>query len=123
MREILSFIFNKITDPLTLPISPLYEWLILAVVGFIAFKIAYRAVGDMYDIGIISSSSGGSLCHWIIRAFVFVPIWAAVYGVIVLAQWVVAHWVIATCIFAGLLLSGITVFFVLKRRSSKEAAA
>jgi small-conductance mechanosensitive channel len=122
LREILSFIFDKITDPLTLPISPLYEWLILAVVGFIAFKIAYRAVGDMYDMGIISSSAGGSLCHWIIRVIVFIPIWAAVYGVIVLAQWVVAHWVLAVCVFAGLLLSGITTYFILKHRSCKEAA-
>lgn len=33
MREILSFIFDMATDPLTLPIEPWKEWIILGVIG------------------------------------------------------------------------------------------
>ena len=120
MREIFSFVFDKITDPLTLPISPLYEWLILAVVGLVAYIVAFRAVGSMYDTGMISSRSGGSLFHWIIRVVVFIPIWAAVYGIIALAQWVMGHWVIALCILVGLIILGIAVLFIIKRRANRR---
>ena len=82
MRELFSFIFEKLTDPLGLPISPLYEYLILAIIGLAAYKIAYSAVGGMYRIGEISSKTAGSACHWLIRFIVFVVMWAITYGII-----------------------------------------
>ena len=49
MREVLSFLFDRITDPLGLPIAWYWEWIILAVIELAAFAIAFRAVGDLYD--------------------------------------------------------------------------
>lgn len=51
MREVLSFLFDRITDPLGLPIAWYWEWIILAVIELAAFAIAFRAVGDLYDGG------------------------------------------------------------------------
>lgn len=51
MREIFSFIFGKFTDPLGLPIEWYWEWIILADIGFTAYIIAYKAVGNMYSDG------------------------------------------------------------------------
>lgn len=103
MREIFSFIFDKFTDPLTLPIEPLYEWIILGVIGVFAYVVSFRLVGDMYDSGCISGSFLGSLFHWIIRLLIFVPVWFVVYWVIVIAQWIIANWILALCILGGLI--------------------
>lgn len=113
MREVFSFIFDKFTDPLTLPIEPLYEWIILGVVGLIAYAASFRIVGDMYDSGSISGSiSGsflGSLFHWIIRLLIFVPIWFVVYWVIVIAQWIIAHWILVLSVLGGLTILTIAI--------------
>ena len=36
------FIFDLATEPLGLPIEWYYEWIILAVIGYIAYLIAYE---------------------------------------------------------------------------------
>ena len=45
------FIFEILTDPLGLPIEWYWEYLILAVIGVVAYAVAYRCVGDMYSGG------------------------------------------------------------------------
>lgn len=121
MREIFSFIFDKITDPLTLPIKPLYEWIILGVIGLIVYLVSFFIVGEMYKDGCIDGKFLGSLFHWVIRLLIFIPVWFLVYWIIVIAQWIIAHWVLALCILGGLIvlivaISG--VFFYLS--SQKE---
>ena len=49
MRELFSFIFDKLTDPLGLPIAVWKEWLILLILGELAYIIAFSVFGDMYD--------------------------------------------------------------------------
>lgn len=91
MREILSFIFDMAIDPLTLPIEPWKEWIILGVIGLIAYAASFRIVGDLYDSGDISGRTIGSILHWIIRLLIFVPVWFVTYWVIVIGQWIKAH--------------------------------
>lgn len=120
MREIFSFIFDKFTDPLTLPIEPLYEWAVLGVIGIIAYAASFRVVGDMYDSGSISGSFLGSLFHWIIRLLIFVPIWFVVYWVIVIAQWIIEHWVLALSIFGGVILLTFAVIGIIYHFNNKN---
>ncbi len=88
LREIFIFIFDKFKDPLTLPIEPLYEWIILGIIGAVAYIASFRIIGDMYDDGSISGKFLGSLFHWGIRLLIFVPVWFVAYWVIVIAQWI-----------------------------------
>lgn len=92
MREIFSFIFDRITDPLGLPLNPLLEYVILAVIGLFAYSFAYKAVGGMYDSGDISTGIGGGIVHWIIRLAVFVAVWAILNAIITLTKFVMTHW-------------------------------
>lgn len=85
------FIFDLITEPLGLPIEWYYEWIILLVIGEIAYRVAYDKVGVLYKSGSISGKSAGSFFHWIIRTVVFVAIWAITYGVIWIGKFVMAH--------------------------------
>ena len=41
------FIFDLAIEPLGLPIEWYYEWIILAVIGYIAYLIAYEKVGSL----------------------------------------------------------------------------
>ena len=93
----LKFLFGILTDPLGLPIDAIWEYLILAVIGAIAFVIAWNA-----------SSGGdfGSLIHWVVRLIAFVILWAIVYGIIALVQWIFANWVVVLCIFGGIIVVG-----------------
>lgn len=121
MKEIFSFIFEKFTDPLTLPIEPLYEWIVLGVIGFIAYLVSFRIVGDMYDSGSISGSFLGSLFHWIIRLLIFVPIWFVVYWLIVIVQWIIANWVLTLCILGGLIVAIGCIIGAFRYRDSRTA--
>ena len=85
------FIFDLITEPLGLPIEWYYEWIILLVIGEMAYRVAYNKVGVLYQSGSISGKSAGSFFHWIIRTVVFVAIWAITYGVIWIGKFVMAH--------------------------------
>ena len=120
LREIFSFIFDKATDPLTLPIHFLWEWLILGVIGEIAYQFAFRKVGSLYRTGVISGRFAGSLLHWIIRFFIYVPVWVIVYWVIVFVQWIIAHWVAAIIIAVSAVIFGIAIAVVYKSIKNKQ---
>lgn len=114
MREVLSFLFDRITDPLGLPIAWYWEWIILAIITFAAYAIAFRAVGDLYDGGMISGSASGSVLHWIIRLIVFVVIWAITYFVIWLAKLIFAHWLLIVSILGGILVAAAIVCLIVR---------
>jgi len=114
LREVLSFLFDRITDPLGLPIAWYWEWIILAIITFAAYAIAFRAVGDLYDGGMISGSASGSVLHWIIRLIVFVVIWAITYFVIWLAKLIFAHWLLIVSILGGILVAAAIVCLIVR---------
>lgn len=120
MREIFSFIFDKIIDPLTLPIHPLWEWLILAVIGEIAYRVAYSKVRKMYRADIIHGKFLGSFFHWVIRFFIFVPLWAVVYWLIVFVQWIIANWIMAIVILAVAIVLIIVITVVYRNKNKKN---
>lgn len=114
MREVLSFLFDRITDPLGLPIAGYWEWIILAIIAFSTYAIAFRTVGDLYDGGMISGSAAGSILHWIIRLIVFVVIWAITYFVIWLAKLIFAHWLLIVSILGGILVTAAIVCLIVR---------
>lgn len=112
MREVLSFLFDIFTDPLGLPIAWYWEWIILAIIALAAYAIAFQAVGDLYDSGMISGSAAGSVLHWFIRLFVFVVIWAVTYFIIWLAKLIFAHWVVVVSILGGILIATAIIWVI-----------
>ena len=91
LEQQFKFIFDLATEPLGLPIEWYYEWIILAVIGYIAYLIAYEKVGSLYHGDLISGRAAGSFCHWIIRTLYFIVMWAIAYGVIWIGKFVMAH--------------------------------
>lgn len=106
----LKFLFDILVDPLGLPIKWHWEYLILAIIGAVAYGVAYRFVGDMYHIGAIDSRMGGSFLHWLIRFIPFAVLWAISYGVIVAVRWLTVNWLLVLYIAGGsVVVSGILI--------------
>lgn len=104
----LKFMFTLLTDPLGLPIHALWEYVILAVINEIAYRIAWEASPGGF---------GGSTIHWIVRAISFVIMWAVTYLVITVVKWIFAHWVLVVCILGAILvIAGITTIVILRKK-------
>ena len=85
------FVFDLATEPLGLPVEWYYEWIILLVIGEIAYQIAYDKVGTLYHGDFISGRVEGSFFHWINRTIYFFAMWAVTYGVIWIGKLISAH--------------------------------
>ena len=92
MRELFSFCFEQVTDPLALPLHPIAEWLILAALHKIAYELAFSEVGNCYRSGIISGGTAGSALHWFFRSIIFIAFWAAVNVVIAGYMFIAEYW-------------------------------
>lgn len=101
MSIIFKFMFERLTDPLGLPINALYEYIILVMIDAIAYGIAYSKVGDMYHGGLISGRTEGSFFHWLIRLILFVGLWLLTYGAIQAYFFVIENWQIILMIAGG----------------------
>ena len=102
MAKVFGFLFDRLTDPLGLPINPLWEYLILTVLFGIAFVLSFAFVGMLYQDGYIHTRIGGSAVHWLVRLAIFVVLWAFTYGIIWLVQTLSMYWIIALSVLVGL---------------------
>lgn len=84
-------IFELITGELILFKNIYYNYIAIAIILFIAYKIAYRIVGRIYDEGLISGKGIGSIFHWIIRMIVFSIIFFLFSAVIWLVNFFIVH--------------------------------
>lgn len=117
------FIFDLLTDPLGLPIEWYWEYIILLVIGAVAYAVAYRCVGDMYSGGMIDGSTSGSFFHWLIRLILFVILWAVTYGIIAAVKWLTDNWVLVLSILGGVVaVVGIVAIAAIIVRRRKEKA-
>lgn len=110
MRPIYSLFFDLLTDPLGLPINPIWEYVILLVIGEMAFRIAWDASPGGF---------GGSTIHWLVRIIVFAVIWAVTYAAIAIGQFIVVHWIPIMCIIGGLVVVTISIGLAYKHRTQE----
>lgn len=101
----LKLLFTLLTDPLGLPIEPLWEYVILFIVGEIVHEIAWNISPG----GVL-----GSPIYWVTKLLAFVAIWAALYVIIVAVQFVIAHWIWFT-IGAAILIVASVAFIIWRR--------
>ena len=114
------FIFDLLTDLLGLPIEWYWEYIVLLVIGAVAYAVAYRCVGDMYSGGMIDGSTSGSFFHWLIRLILFVILWAVTYGIIAVVKWLTDNWVLVLSILGGVVatvgIAAVIAIIVRKRK-------
>lgn len=85
MKEIMSTIFEFSTTTLQISSDPVINYIVMLIIGLLAYKIAFAKVGEIGVKGEL-----GSFLHWIIRIVVFITIWAFVVTVISTIKFIVS---------------------------------
>lgn len=100
------------TSPLGLPIAWYWEYILLTIIGFLAFKVGWA---------VSPGGKWGSIIHWTVRLLVFVGLWAVTRGAIVVVKWIIAHYILCLSIFAAIVvgLVGIFIFNFIKNKKQK----
>ena len=80
-------IFEFLKLPLSLPINPVWDFIITLILGEIAFWIAYTVAGAV-------GRDGGSrrAVHWLVRIPLYFVLWIVVCGIICLVNFIKANW-------------------------------
>lgn len=107
-RKSLKPIFDLLTDPLQLPLPVVWDYIIMIILGVIAFKIAWNIV-DKLEIG----GTLGSIIHWTVRFVVLVAEWAIVTAMIKCYGWIVSHWILIAIIIAAIVMLIILTYLFL----------
>ena len=105
-------IYEILVNPLGLPIEPIWEYIILLVVGEIAHELAYwiSPGGKVF----------GSLIYWISKLLVFVAVWIILYGIITAMQFVIAYWI--WFVIAGAIILIVTIIFIVRSKKKMKQA-
>jgi len=104
----LKLFYTLLTDPLGLPIEPLWEYVILLILGEIVHEIAWN---------VSPGGTFGSLIYWITKLFAFVIIWAVLYAIIVAIKFIIAHW-IWFAIGVAIIIAVVIAVIIVKRKKS-----
>lgn len=83
-------LFDLIVDPLGLPINGFYEYLIMAIVDAVAWRLAFAETGFLIRIGIITRREASDV-HWTLRFIFYVAMWIILRIVIWVYRFVIAN--------------------------------
>jgi len=119
MKVLLKPLFEIITGNFILFGNMIYNYIVMSIVGLIAYAAAWRFVGLLYHTDIIEGHAVGSIIHWIIRLIVFI----VVFFIFDLILWIIkfvtmvpwCKWLITLCS----VLIVLTVFVFIRRRMLK----
>ena len=97
----LKFLYEILVDPLSLPINPIWDYILIFIIGEIAHNVAY-----------FCSPGGkfGSPIYWMTKLLAFVVVWGILYAIIFIAQFIIMNWIWFLAIAA--LLIGILIIHV-----------
>ena len=102
-------IYEILVSPLGLPIDPIWEYLIILVIGELVHEIAY------------SFSPGGtfgSLIYWVTKLIAFVVIWAILYAIITAINFIISYWI--WFLIGTIVLSIVIIIFIFIYRKRKS---
>lgn len=98
--------FEILKQPLGLPISPIYEYILLLVIGEIAFQIAWK---------LSPGGHFGSEIHWLVRVPTFLALWFVLYAAILIVKLVIAHWIFVLSVMGGITVLALGVVILIRR--------
>lgn len=108
MKLFLKSVFEWVIGNYTLFENPFYDYIAMALIGSVAFWIAWNFVGILYDEDTISIPIVGSIIHWITRILVFSFIFIAVSVVIWIIKLVISiPWWIWILVIASIFVIGV----------------
>ncbi len=109
-------IIDYLSLPLSLPISPIWDIVICAIIGEVAYRIAFWYAGEN------GRTSGERGClHWLVRVPLYFFIWSFVCLLITVINFLRVNWIYVLIVLGIMLLIGITVLVIrYNKRRKKE---
>ena len=80
----LKILYEILVSPLGLPINPIWEYVIIFIVGEITHEVAFW---------ISPGGRFGSLIYWVSKFLIFVAAWAILYGIILAIKFIISNWI------------------------------
>lgn len=111
MKALLDFL----TLPLSLPINPIWDFVITAVIGEIAYWAAYSFAGRN-----ASSSAGRSALHWAVRIPLYFILWLLACVIITVVNFIKANWVWVLIALGAIAVVGVVIIVIIHTRKKKE---
>lgn len=108
-------VFELLTSPLTISNNYFVNSIIIGLIGVIAFKVAFKIVGDIGLFGEV-----GSILHWIIRFVTFFLLWFACCTVIEIAKFIISHIIIISVLCCSFVIVGFITAIVRSRFISSQ---
>ena len=121
----LKYLFEYIVDSFSLLENPLDDYVVMAIIGIIAYGVAYSLVGKLYNYDIIDGRGAGHILHWIIRLIVFVIIFYLAATAIRIYNWFVAlpnykWWIIGLAMGGSIVIYGLCKVHSYRKRVLQE---
>lgn len=102
--------FELLTSPLTISDNYFVNTIIIGLIGIIAFKVAFKIVGDIGLFGEV-----GSVLHWIIRFVTFFLLWFACCIVIEITKFIISHIIVISVLCCSFVIVGFIAVIVRNR--------
>lgn len=120
MRIILMPLFEILTGDVAVCDNVLMNYVIMLVIGEIAFRVARSLIGYAYHSDMIDGKAVGSILHWLLRLFVYILIAYVLRTVIAIYYFVVGipAWVLWSAL--AITITGIAVLVIWSIVKSKS---
>lgn len=105
-------VFGLITSPLSISDNYFIDFIIMSIISLVAYKTAYKVVGDIGFRGEV-----GSVLHWIVRFIIFGTLWLLCSIVLKIGLFIIKNIVFVLCLCCSILL--IFIIKVIYYRKSK----
>ena len=121
----MKYLFEYIADSFSLFENPLNNYVAMAIIGVIAYRIAYSLVGRLYILDIIDGRVAGHILHGSIRLIVFTIFFCLVATAIRIYNWfmelpIYKRWIIGFVIGVSIFVYGLHKFHLFRRRNLTE---
>lgn len=121
----MKYLFEYITDSFSLLENPLDNYVVMTIIGIIAYGIAYGLVGRLYNYDIIDGRGAGHILHWIIRLIVFAIIFYLAATAIRIYNWFMdlpsyKWWITGLVIGVSIFIYGLYKFHLPRKRDLNE---
>lgn len=107
----MKLLLDFLSLPLSLPINPVWDFVICVVLGEVVYQLAYSLAGEY------GHNSNDRYClHWIIRIPAYFVLWSFVCFIILAARFVKANWMWLLPAFVGAVCAIIGIVIMAKRK-------
>ena len=107
--------FDFLTLPLSLPINPIWDFVITLIIGEVVYLVAYSFAGRN-----AISRAGRSTLHWAVRIPLYFILWLLACVIITIVDYIKANWIWVLIALGAIAVIGVAIIVIIHTRKNKE---